>query len=138
MKGLKRVLLIEDDDTVNFFNEFLIRQMGFKGDLKISLNGQEALDYLIAIPPDESWPDLILLDINMPVLNGFGFLNGMRDQKIMPSPMPIIYLLTTSTHPEDQRKAREHDCVKGFLDKPLSREVLEDICKLHFSGPQPV
>jgi CheY-like chemotaxis protein len=71
MKKLNCILLVEDDDTTNFYNQFLIENLSIADQVAVALNGQEALEYLEkAGHGDAVTPDLILLDINMPVMNG--------------------------------------------------------------------
>ncbi len=69
-------------------------------------------------------PNFILLDINMPGMNGWEFLDGLQQSEISSSKLPIIYMLSSSLDPEDEAKARKSALVKGFISKPLEVEKL--------------
>jgi len=72
-------------------------------------------------------PDAIFLDVNMPKIDGWGFLNKYGEIPIEKS--PIIIMLTTSMNPEDQLKADANPLVKGFKNKPLTEEHLKELQK---------
>jgi len=69
-------------------------------------------------------PDFILLDINMPGMNGWEFLETLQHSEIPPSTLPEIYMLSSSLDPGDQAKARNSVLVKGLISKPLEVEKL--------------
>jgi CheY-like chemotaxis protein len=69
-------------------------------------------------------PDFILLDINMPGMNGWEFLVSLLHSELPPNTLPEIYMLSSSLDPEDQAKARNSILVKGFISKPLEVEKL--------------
>src|SRR5258706_316631 len=73
------IQFIDDDQICNFLNTKILERMGFVNDIRIALNGKQAIDlfreYYIGIKP---LPDIILLDLNMPVMDGFGFLDAFK------------------------------------------------------------
>lgn len=83
-------------------------------------NGQEALDFLLSRPEEK--PDLIFLDLNMPIMDGWGFLDEGQ-AKITKSPTKVA-ILTSSISEEDRTKAKDYNCVSCFLKKPLDIEEL--------------
>lgn len=71
MQKLTSTLLVDDDETTNFVNEMLLKDMGVTEQILTAHNGQEALELILERCENNECPSLILLDINMPVMNGF-------------------------------------------------------------------
>ena len=92
-------------------------------------SGQEALDYLSGPFPS---PDLIFLDINMPCMDGWEFLDRYRQLPREGKDSPILVMLTTSLNPDDEMKTREMDEVAGFENKPLLEHRPEGLLKKYF------
>ena len=134
MKELSSVLLVEDDDTVNFYNQFLLKELGVAKKIVIKENGEEALSYLEECQKDEAagFPELIFLDINMPVMNGFEFLDAYADQKMTDAPGALIVMLTTSLHPSDMERAKTYSFISEYIFKPLTSEKVERILEKYF------
>lgn len=137
MKKLKSILLVDDDPSTNFLHSFYIEEWGLTENIHIALNGQEALDFL---KTNESFkinkPSLILLDINMPVMNGFEFLEAYEHLDDSFKATTVVAMLTSSLHASDQEKAKNQKELKGFLNKPLSKENLEElIANMEVSTP---
>ena len=131
MKQLDKILLIEDDDTVNFYNEFILKELGATKEVVITTNGKEGIDYLLSCKDtDTALPQLIFLDINMPVMNGFEFLEALESNGLTGS--TIIVMLTTSLHPADLDRASKHPSISDYVYKPLMRERLSQILDGHF------
>lgn len=127
---LNCVLLIDDDEPTNFLNQLVIEKSGYAEQIKTVQSGQEALEYLRhSGPPDNSnpIPDLIFLDINMPAMNGWEFLQQYRHLNDEHKGKVMIVMLTTSLFPEDKQLATELPEISGFENKPLTREKLDRI-----------
>lgn len=137
-KKLNCILLVDDDEGTNFFNEIIIEKAGIANHVEITLNGKEAIEYItydgadnedITIHPK---PVLILLDINMPVMDGWDFLEIYHDLKEKHKGETIIVMLTTSTNPDDRKRAASILELDGFKNKPLSANTLNEIMEKHF------
>ena len=113
------ILLVDDDETTNFYNELIIQKHFSEAKIVVMTNGQKALDYLEQNHP----PTIILLDINMPVMDGFEFLRALTQQPI--SPFPILAMLTTSLNANDLKLANHFPQIDAFLSKPLKVEDLQ-------------
>jgi CheY-like chemotaxis protein len=133
MKTLDCILLIEDDDTTNFYNQFLIEKMGIAKEVAVTLNGQDALDYLERAGRGEAvTPELILLDINMPVMNGFEFIEAYEQLPNDNKSKILVVMLTTSLHPDDIARAKAHPSIKEYFYKPLLKDKLGDLMEKYF------
>lgn len=137
MPKINSILLIDDDDTTNFLNKRLFQKMDIANELQVVRNGRDAIEliekYCHPLPGENSnIPKLILLDINMPVMNGFGFLNAFDQLKCAGKEEVIIVVLTTSLNPKDV-EAIQRSGVKDFVNKPLTRELVTTLIDKHFN-----
>jgi len=132
------ILVIDDDEPTNFFTQMILEESGCTRHIKIVQSGQEALDYLSnsAQPGCDKnrypCPDLILLDINMPAMNGWEFLEEYKKLNKEQRAKIMTVMLTTSLFPEDKVRAKEIPEISGFENKPLTIEKLEKILQKHF------
>jgi CheY-like chemotaxis protein len=115
-----RIIQVDDDYINNIANERLIKKLGISFESVNFLDPSEALEFL---SKDEQKFDLMLLDINMPRLNGWEFLDKYKS---IAGKFPI-FMLTSSLDPADQRKALEHPLLTGFFVKPLTKEIMLEI-----------
>ena len=127
---LDSILLIDDDHATNFFHEYVIKQLHCAKFVVAKQSGAEALDYL---RNDKlQWPDLILLDINMPRMNGWEFLDAYRrihhDRKYRTT----MVMLTVSENPDDRSRAQGYKEVNEFVIKPLTDDKLRALLRKYF------
>lgn len=136
MPILTSVLLVDDDSTTNFLNKLLLTRMGVAEQVLVAENGEQALrtlDQTCGEPADPTCPRLILLDMNMPVLNGLAFLEAYVQMPLAQQAAIVIVMLTTSLHPVDLARAQQLP-IAGFLNKPLTKEKVTAILQEHFSS----
>ena len=132
-RELKCILLVDDDQYDNFFHEREIKKN--HSELKvISLDmATDAIDYLRAHTTDDFVkPDLIFLDINMPCMNGWEFLELFVQLDESVKLNTKIVMLSTSNYVMDLERAKKFDFVSDYCTKPLTTEVLEEVIKKHF------
>lgn len=122
----KVVLLIDDDEIVNWVITKMIKKTDADPLVKSFAKGQEALDYLGQHYNEENFY-YIFLDINMPTFNGWDFLEALKKIETIKSNFVSIYLLSSSVDPNDKEKAKSYDLVKGYFIKPLSFEKIKTI-----------
>jgi len=138
---LNCVLIIDDDEPTNFFTNVILEESGCVNHVKMLQSGKEALDYLVACEKAEAdavtcpSPDLIFLDINMPVMDGWEFINEYRKLKIQER--VIVVMLTTSLFAEDKEKAEAMREISGFENKPLTVEKINKILEKYFAKQDP-
>ena len=130
-KELGCIMLIDDNPDDNFFHEREIKKHRKSTKVITRNSAIEAVEYLKSETVPR--PDLIFLDINMPGMNGWDFLNAyskinseMKTQ--------IIIMLTTSENPDDVIRSRGQEYVSDYLTKPLTQNAFEMILKKYFNG----
>jgi CheY-like chemotaxis protein len=140
MKKLNSVLLIDDDMATNFVSKMLIKKAGITDHIETVLNGKQALEYLTNTGKYEKsdgiypQPMLILLDINMPVMDGWEFAEAFAKLEPEQKGKIIIVMLTSSLNPDDKEKAENLPSISGFQNKILTMEALTNIMNLYFPG----
>ncbi|MBB6612350.1 response regulator [Pontibacter sp. Tf4] len=137
MTKLSGILLIDDDETTNFLNQRLLDRMEVTDHIHTFVNGKQAFDYLYNIsnnnydPGSRDYfkPELIFLDINMPVMDGFELLDLY--ERLSPDFRKGITMvvLTTSTHPQDTDTVEEY--AAEYVTKPLTAEKLNKLLTKH-------
>jgi len=136
------ILLVDDDETDNFFHERAIRKAGYTCQIDVCVSGDDALDYLYnrgeygdrgsELPR----PDLIFLDINMPRVDGWEFLAEFEQQEQGAErgrQFPIVVMLSTSNDPKSVDRARSSPLVSDFIVKPLRPEGFQTVVKTHLA-----
>ena len=127
------VLLIDDEDTVNFYNEFILKDRGVTDHVVKAENGEEGLAYLKRCAEEGlPFPNLIFLDINMPVMNGFEFIEAYEALPNGHQADALVVMLTTSMHPEDLKRAKQFNSIKEYVYKPLIPDRLFEVIEKFF------
>lgn len=131
------ILLIDDDKATNFINEIIIRKSGVKTHIEVCNTAQRGLDFLsskgdfshqIGYPQ----PGIIFLDINMPGMNGWEFLEEYEKLPENQKAKIVVAMLTTSINPEDRFRSGANENVQAFISKPLTKEYLHQIIEANF------
>ncbi|TDQ19547.1 response regulator receiver domain-containing protein [Algoriphagus boseongensis] len=121
MSQFDAIFLVDDDPINNLINKRLLGKTVISQRIEEFLGGEEALDRIDLEPLHHQI--LIFLDINMPVLNGWEFLNKYLER--FPSRKDKILILSSSIDFQDRQKAEEFAIVSGFLEKPLTLDKIE-------------
>ncbi|GAB3725846.1 response regulator [Spirosoma lituiforme] len=141
-KDLDSILLVDDDKFVNLFHTKIIERSGLNVPVKAITNVKEALAFLTQSGCYENLdevakPSIIFLDINMPGLNGWDFLEQYNQLDDCYRAKIIVVMLTTSFDPEDHKRALSNRHVVDFLHKPLRPEALMRLLERHFELVEP-
>jgi len=123
------ILLVDDDEINNFISIKLIKKALISTEIVACLNGKFAIEQLVEMQRKgpEKLPDYILLDINMPIMNGWEFLDEYKRLNIDPLGKTKIYIISSSVFSNDINKARSYPLVKSFISKPLSVEKIKEM-----------
>lgn len=128
MPSFTYVLLIDDDEITNYLNKRILEKSKIAEEVHVMLNGRDALDFFKSLDKDDYFPGelLVLLDLNMPVMDGWEFLDGYRLLTSLPKDRIHIYILSTSENPDDYKRAEKYSFViEGYLNKPLTQDTLK-------------
>jgi len=129
-KKLNCILLVDDDVEDNYFHQIVINEMNITERIEVALNGVEALNFLKK--ENQTHPDLIFLDINMPKMNGWEFLQAYKEFKADQKAEVVVVMLSTSINPSDKERAEQFPDIIGFNSKPLTEEIISEILERYF------
>lgn len=119
------VLVLDDDDAINYFYTRALTRSGKVGQTVVFENAQDALDYLTS---DAALPiGLILLDISMPRMDGFQFADALVSLAPRTIHQCTVIMLTASINPRDQQRVDKHTLIKKLLSKPHDQAAMRDI-----------
>jgi len=132
-RQLKCIMLVDDNADDNFIHARVIKRSNAAVHVIEKQTGRDALEYLKSKKTDrDTHPELILLDINMPGMNGWEFLEEYNKLDEQLQSQAIIVMLTTSDNPDDKMKAKATNIASDFRTKPLTKGMLEEILNQYF------
>ncbi len=125
MMKINKVYVIDDDKIYHFLLKSLLKQNGIDVESNFFVNGEDAIDHIKNNHSRDMLPDLILLDVNMPIMDGWQFLDEFTKFANELDKEPIIYMISSSNNEVDINRAKEFDgIVKGYFLKPICKEDL--------------
>lgn len=133
------VLLVDDDETTNYLNKRLLNEMEVAEKIIALKNGQEAIEYLdkaCGTKADTAYkcPDLIFLDIKMPVMDGFSFLDEYHRRGLDTGDHIIILMLTSSASFYDLQRLKNYTKVRKHYSKALTKHDVTEIMREYFKS----
>jgi|SRR3954462_6873481 len=128
-KKLNCILLVDDDPHANFFHQRLLNKIACTELIEIAMDGE----ILKCIKSKVEKPDIIFLDINMPKMDGWEFLEEYK-KLALSERAKIVVMLSSSLNPDDRKKAGNYESVMGFISKYLEKEAVEELLLHHFPG----
>ncbi len=127
MKKFRKLIFIDDDKATNYFHNIILKQSDICDEAIFFESAEKALDYFEELfsTDDFIMPDYVFLDINMPVMNGWEFIDAF--EKFNRADPIIIIMLTTSLNKNDMERAKDLDLIYQFWNKPLAAEKLAEL-----------
>ncbi len=134
---LNLILLVDDDDTTNYLNHRLLSRLNAAREIKVITDGEKAFEYLSHAcdqvnEQTHPCPDLILMDIKMPVMDGFEFLEMYQHADLALKNKVVILMLTSSASFYDLERLKKYDAVKKHYSKSLSETDVKEILEEYF------
>ena len=126
-KKLNLIMLVDDDLTTNLYNEIIIQDLNITDEIEVFQNGKLALDYLTTLNEEGKYPqpEILFLDINMPIMNGWEFLEQI--QQFGAKHNIYVFMLSSSTDKADIDNSKNISLVKGYFPKPLKKIHIDEI-----------
>ena len=128
----KQVMLLDDNELDNFINEKIIEASHFSEKVYLTSSGKSALEFLNNLSvsgkeADTIYPEAIFIDINMPMMDGFQFIDNLKTVSGERVKDCKLIILTSSIYPEDKARALNMSKNITFLNKPLTEEMLNSL-----------
>ncbi len=135
MRKLNKILLIDDDKINNYLNEILLQDLNIAEEIKVVLNGQLALDYILdsCKSTQKICPELIILDHYMPVMDGIEFMEALNKEDFINRANVVFILLAIHSTKEDIETFKKLG-VQEFTSKPLSKETVLEVYHKYWAG----
>jgi len=129
MKKINTLCIIDDDNIFTLVAKKIVTLVGFCENTMLLKNGREALEFFKDInAKGDAFPEIIFLDLNMPLMGGFEFLKEL--EKLEGAKNTKVFIFTSSIDPADQNRAKEFSVVERFVEKPLTVDKLKLISEI--------
>lgn len=130
-RKIKTILLVDDDEITNYLHQMLLEELNVTDHIFTAYNGQEALSMIKNhchpdSPSSNMCPEVIFLDLNMPGMDGFEFLDEFARENFLVNSNPHIIVVTSSNNQKDMQKANSYK-INGYVSKPLTEEKLKQV-----------
>ncbi|GMN09727.1 response regulator [Croceitalea sp. MTPC9] len=128
MKKISSACIIDDDDIFIYGTRRIMQEVRFCDDIVVYKNGKEAIEGMQNyLKEGKKLPDVIFLDINMPVMNGWDFLEEFMSIPNLNEGDILLYVVSSSIDPADLQKAKEFKLVSNYILKPIMPKQLNEI-----------
>ncbi len=128
MKKIDRICIVDDDSILVYGMKLMMNEVDFCEEVLEYSNGLDAIEGLASIVNDgEPLPSIIFLDLNMPIMDGWEFLDEFIKTPNYNLDHVSIYIISSSVDPRDREKANEYEIVKGYILKPVTTNDFSEI-----------
>lgn len=131
LKRIRSILLIDDDEITNYLHQMLLEELNVTENISTAYNGQEALSMIQKnchpdSPSSNACPEVIFLDLNMPGMDGFEFLDEFEKKNFLVNNNIHVIVVTSSNNQKDILRAKSYR-IDGYVNKPLTEEKLKQV-----------
>jgi len=128
MKKVNSTCIIDDDPIFIYGTKRIMKESNFANEILVYNNGQDAIDGLLEISnQDKELPDIIFLDLNMPLMTGWEFLEAFVKIPMQKREKVVIYIVSSSVDPRDLQKVQDYNIIHKYILKPVSPQDLESV-----------
>lgn len=128
LKKIQSTCIIDDDPIFIYGTRRIMKEVDFCDNILVFNNGQDAIEGLKElIAQGEDLPEVLFLDLNMPIMNGWEFLEDFVKISNPDGKKVIIYIISSSVDPRDLERIRNYKMVNNYILKPLSPQDLENV-----------
>lgn len=131
-RQVDHILVVDDEDDCNFVTRLVLKKAGFTGRITCFTIAEEALEHMRR---KADMPDLMFVDINMPRVNGFQFLEICEEESLLPNGLTSVVMFSSSNRPMDLERALSYRSVKGYVEKALSVDSFTRVLNDHKNRP---
>lgn len=125
---MKNIVLIDDSEMDNYISKYIITESKMAQEISVFSSAIEALEYFVKLQTEQQeFPDAIFVDINMPEMDGFGFLDEYSKFPEDIIKKTSVFMLSSSADPNDVKRALKYEVVKKYFTKPLSIDILNQL-----------
>ncbi|NNF20083.1 MAG: response regulator [Flavobacteriaceae bacterium] len=131
MKKIRTSCIIDDDPIFIYGTKRIMKEVNFCDEILVYQNGQQALDGLSSIvESDENFPSVIFLDLNMPIMTGWEFLDNLTSINHPRKDNLIIYIISSSIDPRDLERVKDYEVVHNYILKPVTPKDLSTVMEV--------